>query len=191
MVHVQINISIDSQSTNYPLLFEHVSAGNISKNTSGTLSKNASLVYNPALNRLSLLSSGTFVGKFEGNITGTADNATYAVNLSGTVNITSINNTNTNYPILFAVLLVIRLLIIAQFSLNPGSSTFYLAGVNLIGTTNTLTVNGTCVATNFVSTSDIKLKENIKHIESSMDKIINLNGTIILKPIVKKRRKRV
>lgn len=168
----KITISTNTQSSNYPLLFE---------NGTGSVSKNTSLVYNPGLNKLSLLTSnnnvGTFVGNFEGNLSGSVENANFATTVTGNINITSNNSTNINYPILFASSSGYQVPNnSSKFTLNPGSSAFNLAGINLIGSSNTLTINGTCIASNFVSTSDIKLKENIKPIESSMDKVLKIKG---------------
>ena len=39
-----------------------------------------------------------------------------------------------------------------------------------------LIITGTCEATNFISTSDIRLKENIVPIENALDKVMKLNG---------------
>ena len=42
--------------------------------------------------------------------------------------------------------------------------------------TGSATITATCEATNFISTSDIRLKENIVPIENALDKVMKLNG---------------
>ena len=47
---------------------------------------------------------------------------------------------------------------------------------NLTFDGSTLTVTGTCAATDFNTTSDITLKENVSIIDGALDMINNLNG---------------
>lgn len=49
-------------------------------------------------------------------------------------------------------------------------------GIAKTNPTSTLDVSGTITATDFNSASDINLKENIKPLEDSLDKVLKLNG---------------
>ena len=48
--------------------------------------------------------------------------------------------------------------------------------LNIIGTTGDTHIKGTCTASNFNATSDIRLKENIEDLEDVVEKVMNLNG---------------
>ena len=49
-------------------------------------------------------------------------------------------------------------------------------GGTIVSATEGMNVYGTCTATNFNATSDIRLKENIEDLEDVVEKVMNLNG---------------